>query len=57
VITKLAVDRDGQIWADVAYENTVFAIGEREIMLEAASKGIHAHVNSDHEVIIDKLKL
>ena len=36
VATKLIVENNGQIWAEVAYPNTRFIIGTREYILDVA---------------------
>jgi uncharacterized protein (DUF342 family) len=55
--TKLSVEDKGQIWAEIAYENTIFAVGKREYSMEHASKNVHAYIDDRNELIIDKLKL
>ncbi|WP_443659556.1 flagellar assembly protein A [Clostridium algidicarnis] len=57
VFTTLSVEANGHIYVDVAYENTIFAFGEKESILEIASKDVHAYMNSEGEIIIDRLKL
>ena len=56
VSTKLIVSKNGQIWADVAYPNTRFIIGEKEYILDVFSKNIHAFIGEDRELIVDKLQ-
>lgn len=57
VSTKLAVGNEGQIWVDVAYQNTCFIIGEREYTLDVPSREIHAYLNSKGELTVDKFIL
>ncbi len=38
VTTRLEVEDSGDIWADIAYHNTIFKIGRKEILLESSSK-------------------
>ena len=57
VATKLIVEKHGQIWADIAYQNTSFIIGDREYILDVPGKNVHAYIDDDHEFIVDKLKL
>jgi len=57
VSTKLIVEKHGQIWADIAYQNTSFIIGDREYILDVPGKNVHAYIDDDHEFIVDKLKL
>ena len=55
VSTKLIVGKHGQIWADIAYQNTSFIIGDREYILDIPSKNIHAYIDDTRELIVDKL--
>lgn len=57
VVTKLIVGKKGHIWADTAYENTCFVVGRREYVLSVASKDIHAYLDSEGEIIVDKFIL
>jgi len=57
VSTKLIVGNHGQIWSEIAYQNTSFIIGDREYILDVPSKNIHAYINDARELIVDKLKL
>lgn len=57
VITKLKVKKGGNIWADSAYQNTVFIIGTKECSLDYPGKSIHAYLDDNEELCIDKLKL
>jgi uncharacterized protein len=57
VCTKLIVEEKGHIWVDVAYQNTTFIIGKREYTLEVASKDIHAYLDDDKEIVVDKFIL
>ncbi|MBE6044680.1 MAG: DUF342 domain-containing protein [Clostridium thermopalmarium] len=57
VCTKLIVEEKGHIWVDVAYQNTTFIIGKREYTLEVASKDIHAYLDKDKEIVVDKFVL
>nr|WP_281418627.1 flagellar assembly protein A [Clostridium frigoris] len=56
VSTKLIVEKNGHIWADVAYPNTRFIIGEREYVLDVLSKNIHAFIDEDRELVVEKLQ-
>lgn len=56
VSTKLIVEKNGHIWADVAYPNTRFIIGDREYVLDVLSKNIHAFIDADRELIVEKLQ-
>ena len=57
VSTKLIVENHGHIWAEIAYQNTIFVIGDREYILEAASKNVHVYLDDARELVIDKLQL
>jgi Predicted polymerase, most proteins contain PALM domain, HD hydrolase domain and Zn-ribbon domain len=57
VSTKLQVEKQGHIWVDTAYQNTIFSVGNREIILDVPSKNIHAYIDSNDDIIVDKLKL
>jgi len=57
VSTKLIVEKHGHIWAEIAYPNTRFIIGEREYVLDVPSKNIHVFMNDDREIVVDKLLL
>lgn len=57
VITKLIVDSNGHIWADSAFQNTCFVIGERQYNLEKPSKNIHVYIDEKDELVVDKLLL
>ncbi|CDG01237.1 DUF342 domain-containing protein [Clostridium chauvoei] len=55
--TKLEVDSKGHIYADVAYQNTVFIVGNRRYVLDKPSKNIHAYLNKNGEIEIEKFLL
>ena len=57
VSTKLIVENHGQIWAEIAYPNTRFIIGDKEYVLDVASKNVHAFINDARELVVDKLLL
>jgi uncharacterized protein (DUF342 family) len=57
VTTTLKVGKSGVITADVAYQNTVFAFGERKYTLEIASKEIKAYLDEKGEIVVDKFVL
>lgn len=57
VATKLVVEENGHIWADIAYQNTIFVIGQKEFLLEIPSKDIHAYMDSKGELVVDRLML
>lgn len=57
VATKVMVGAKGQIYADIAYQNTVFVIGNREYVFDQPSKEIHAYLDKDGYIVVDKLLL
>ncbi|HGG0417936.1 TPA: flagellar assembly protein A [Clostridium sporogenes] len=57
VITKLQILQKGDIYVDVAYQNTVFIIGDREYLLETPSKDIHAYLDKKGEITVEKFVL
>ncbi|MGV8982738.1 flagellar assembly protein A [Clostridium sp.] len=58
VATRLIVEsHHGHIWADVAYPNTRFIIGAKEYILDNSSKNIHAFIDENRDLIVDKLQL
>lgn len=56
VTTKLELGNQGDIWADIAYHNTIFKIGQKEIVLDSPSKNVHAYIK-DGNIVVDKLML
>lgn len=54
VSTILRVSKNGEIEADVAYQNTVFCFEERQYILEAHSKSIKAYLDKDGEIVVEK---
>lgn len=57
VTTTLKVPKKGRITADIAYNNTIFCFGERQIMLEVSSKNVEAYLDKTGEITIDKFVL
>jgi uncharacterized protein len=57
VATKLIVEYNGHIWAEVAYPNTRFLIGTREYILDSPSKSVHVFIDEDRELAVHKLQL
>jgi len=57
VATRLIVENHGQIWAEIAYPNTRFTIGDKEYILEVPSKDVHAFLNDARELVVEKLQL
>ena len=57
VVTKLCVEKDGHIWADLAYQNTQFIVGARKYDLDYPSKDIHVYLDEKGDIVIESLKL
>jgi len=57
VSTKLIVKSKGHIYVDTAYQNTTFIVGNKEMTLEFPNKSLHAYLNDNLELVVDKLKL
>ncbi|PRR79379.1 hypothetical protein CLLI_08590 [Clostridium liquoris] len=57
VATKLIVEEKGHIWADIAYQNTIFTVGKKEHLLETPSKDIHAYIDNHGELTVDRFVL
>ncbi len=57
VVTNLEVGKYGNIYADVAYRNTTFIIGNKKYILDKASKNIHVYIEKDGNLAVDKLLL
>jgi len=56
VATRLSVNKEGHIWIDLAYENTILTVGSKEYVLDSKSRNVHAYINEDYELVVDKLK-
>ncbi|WP_139904143.1 flagellar assembly protein A [Clostridium thermarum] len=57
VATRLAVEEDGHIWINTAYQNTILVVGGKEWVLDIPYKNVHAFQGSNGELNIEKLKL
>jgi uncharacterized protein (DUF342 family) len=57
VNTILKVSKKGRIFADIAYYNTVFCFGEKQITLEVSAKNVEAYLDKDGDITIDKFVL
>jgi len=57
VSTILKVPKKGRITAALAYNNTIFCFGEKQIMLEVSSKNVEAYLDKTGEITIDKFVL
>jgi uncharacterized protein len=55
VSTRLSVGAKGHIWADMAYQNTIFVVGSKEYILDKQAKNLHAYLDENSDLIIDKL--
>ena len=54
---KLIVEKNGNIWADIAYQNTKFVVGLQEYILEKPAKNVHVYLDSNGELTVDKFNL
>ncbi|SFC60161.1 flagellar assembly protein A [Clostridium uliginosum] len=57
VVTRLEVSKKGIITADVAYQNTTFCFGEKQVVLDVASRDVKAYLGKDGMITIDKFLL
>ncbi|VYU42390.1 DUF342 domain-containing protein [Clostridium tertium] len=57
VITSIEVEKSGEIYANIAYQNTTFIIGNKKYILDKPSKNIHVYVEKDGSLAVDKLLL
>ncbi|AWK50909.1 DUF342 domain-containing protein [Clostridium beijerinckii] len=57
VNTVLKVPKTGRITADIAYNNTIFCFGEKQIMLEESVKNVQAYLDKSGQIAIDKFNL
>lgn len=57
VATKLSVAKNGHIYADVAYQNTHFTVGEKEIILDVPSKKVHVYLDQDGFIVMDRFNI
>ena len=57
VNTILKVAKDGVITADIAYNNTTFCFGEKQLILDVSSRNVKAYVDDMGDIVIDKLLL
>ncbi|WP_294400575.1 DUF342 domain-containing protein [uncultured Clostridium sp.] len=57
VNTILKVPKKGVITADIAYSNTTFCFGDKQLMLDAPSRNVKAYVDSMGDIEIEKLLL
>lgn len=57
VSTKLCVEKKGQIWAEVAYQNTQIIIGARKYDFEYPSRDVHAFLNEKGDIVVESLRL
>ncbi len=57
VATKLSVEKYGHIYAEVAYQNTHFSVGEKEIILDVPSKKVHVYLDQDNFIVMDRFNI
>lgn len=57
VATKLWVPKHGHIYAEVAYQNTYFSVGEKEVILDVPSKKVHVYLDQDEFIVMDRFNI
>ncbi|MFR4983360.1 MAG: DUF342 domain-containing protein, partial [Clostridium neonatale] len=57
VSTILKVPKNGKITAEVAYSNTLFCFGDRQLLLEISSKDLVAYLDKKNDIVIEKFVL
>lgn len=57
VATKLHVSKGGHIYAETAYQNTYFSIGEKETILDIPSKKVHVFIDDAGLIVIDRFNI
>ena len=57
VVTRLEVEKEGEILVEKSYQNTHFILGEKEMLLDIPSKKVHAYIGKDGLVNIDKFNM
>ena len=57
VVTKVEVENQGEIKVDIAYQNTIFIVGNKKYILDKPSKDIHIYEDKDGSLSVDKLLL
>ncbi|MGL5084131.1 MAG: hypothetical protein ACRC68_00130 [Clostridium sp.] len=53
----MEVEKNGHIYAEIAYQNTVFIVWKRKSSIIENAKDVHAYIDKNGEVVIDKLRL
>lgn len=56
VKTELKVSKEGEIFANFAYHNTKFVVGNYEYTLQEPCKNVHVYLGHDYDLKVDKLK-
>jgi uncharacterized protein len=54
VETRLYVEKQGNIKIDFAFQNTIITVGKREYVIDRPSYSIHAFINSDKDLVVNK---
>ena len=57
VSTILKVPKNGKITAEIAYSNTLFCFGDRQLLLEISSKDLVAYLDKKNDIVIEKFVL
>lgn len=55
--TSLIIDGKGDIYADVMYQNTKIIISGKEQTIDEPSKNVHAYLNDELDLVVEKLKM
>jgi len=56
VRTTLKVDKEGHIYIDKAFPNTKLIIGKIEHIIEYECKNVHAYIDENGEIVVEKIK-
>ncbi|WP_250858596.1 flagellar assembly protein A [Oceanirhabdus seepicola] len=56
VRTTLKVDKEGHIYIDKAFPNTKLIVGKMECIIEDECKDVHAYMNENGEIVVEKIK-
>ncbi len=56
VRTTLQVDKDGHIYIEKAFPNTKLIIGKIEHIIEEECKNVHAYLDGNGEIVVEKIK-
>lgn len=57
VTTELEVEKNGHIYCEIAHLNTIIKIGNMTAQLDESCKNLHAYIDKNRDLIVDKLKI